>query len=100
MIVIVIILNIIYSSLIILSNIVNKTKNIFPTTLMILGACLNILFLVLLFWGNFILLNIIGMLLISIAALLNGLKKEKINYSHHLVRFMIEAIIVVFAFLI
>ncbi|WP_025730660.1 hypothetical protein [Atopobacter phocae] len=40
---------------------------------------------------NKIIVLVIGFLLMSLAALLNGKRNQKINYSHHIVRFVLEA---------
>jgi len=45
-------------------------------------------------WGrNHILCLVIGMISISAGALINGLKSGNLHISHHIIRFVVEAVI-------
>lgn len=44
--------------------------------------------------GNLIVLLIAGMISISVGTLINGLKQKNIHVHHHLIRLVIEAVIV------
>ncbi len=47
------------------------------------------------FWkNNFIVLLIIGMLAISLGTLLNGIRQNNVHILHHLIRLVVEAILV------
>ncbi len=68
-------------------------KNIsFP--LFIVGCILVLAFAVLnILSTNYVMLLIIGMLLISAAALANGIRQKNVHIHHHIIRFALEAII-------
>lgn len=99
MIVVVIIINALYAALHLLAAIANKKKLVLPTILMILGSLVNIVFIIFIS-KNLIYLNIIGMILISISAFLNGYLNKETNLSHHITRTIIEVVIILLALFI
>lgn len=93
--VIAIFLNIMYLSLMLYACIrSNKWKQL--STNLICAGCIALSAYTLLFvFKNVIMLEITGMLLISGGALLNGRKQEQINPLHHIIRAVLEILIIV-----
>lgn len=67
------------------------------STFIVIGCLLVLLytFLNMIWFKNFIMIMIIGMLNISVGTLMNGFKQNNIHIHHHIIRLIFETIITI-----
>lgn len=66
-------------------------------TFIVIGCLLVLLytFLNMIWFKNFIMIMIIGMLNISVGTLMNGFKQNNIHIHHHVIRLIVEIVITI-----
>lgn len=67
------------------------------STFIVIGCLLVLLytFLNMIWFKNFIMIMIIGMLNISVGTLMNGFKQNNIHIHHHVIRLIVEIVITI-----
>ncbi len=90
------VLSILYGLLMIFAVFKGKQKGI-ATVLILIGAVLSLIYALLsLISGNsYIFILIAGMVSISAGAFINGYKQKNLHILHHIIRLIVEAVIVV-----
>ncbi len=86
---------ILYAVLMLFAVIKNKSKNISSALIAIGGLFILAYALLNMIWcKNLIIILIISMILISVGTLINGIKQNNIHIHHHMIRLIVESIII------
>lgn len=90
------VLAIFYAGLMLFAVYKEKIKSA-SSSFIVIGCLLVLLYTVLniIWYKNFIVIMIIGMLNISAGTLMNGFKKNNIHVHHHVIRLIVEIVITV-----
>lgn len=89
-------LAVLYAGLMIFAVCKEKSKSISSAFIVVGGVLIGVYALLYMVWyRNFILFLIVGMISISAGTLINGLKQNNIHIHHHIGRLIIETMIIV-----